>query len=79
MRTFKKLTNTNVSGLTATLKGKDCLGDGYTRMPWYWHVNLNQVVEEQDAVLTSGQAVPAEYDKSKSSMCHVKVRASSSG
>lgn len=66
-RTFRELTRSDISELTAALKGLDRLGDGYTQMPWYWRVKLSANDEDGDTVTVSGKAVNTEYAESE---CH---------
>jgi hypothetical protein len=63
-RTFKVLKHEDLRGLTTSLQGKDSLGDGYRRMPWYWRVNLSVNQEDSDEVSIDSQSVHAEYEES---------------
>lgn len=64
-RTFRPLTDKDMTGLTAALKGKDILGDGYAKMPWYWRVSLSVSAEDSEHISTSGADIRKEYEESK--------------
>lgn len=63
-RTFKPLTDSDMEGLTIALQGKDRLGDGYAKMPWYWRVEMSKDSNDEHQIVTSGSAVRAEYEES---------------
>lgn len=65
IRTFRVLRDSDMGGLSAALRGKDSLGDGYVKMPWYWRVSMSKGEDDAEEVSTSGAAVRKEYEESR--------------
>lgn len=63
--TFLPLTDSDIKGLTAALKGQDRLGDGYARVPWYWCVSMASKTEDSSHISTTGEALRKEYKESR--------------
>lgn len=64
-RTFRELKDSDMSGLTAALRGKDKLGDGRVQLPWYWRVSMSESQDDSEEITSSGAAVREEYEDSK--------------
>ncbi|KAF8596960.1 hypothetical protein BDV93DRAFT_562827 [Ceratobasidium sp. AG-I] len=60
--TFRLLQDSDITALSATLSSKDTLGDGYVKMPWYWHIELSRDEDNVEQILSSGAAVKEEYN-----------------
>lgn len=63
-RTFRPLEDSDMKELSATLHGKDALGDGYTRLPWYWRVELSSDGGDSEQITSTGAEVQSEYEES---------------
>lgn len=64
-RTFRVLRDTDIAGLSSTLRGKDTLGDGYIKLPWYWRISMSENQDDAEEISTSGTAVREEYEESE--------------